>query len=152
QALGARHHDEGRPRDDPADDAHSLPRILTEIAHADIEDRAPHEIDRLEAEPIEDGRHRQHHGGGHARRPQGLMCVAQSDVDQANALHRVSSSSTQRVWMRPATKSGWPRIPRWNGRVVAMPSTSTRSSACAIRWMAALRSRPWAITLARRES
>ena len=108
QALPARHHDQRRVLDPAADDAHALPRVLAQIAHADVEYGAADEVDRLKAGAIESRRDVGHHRGGHARRPQALVRVAQRHVDKPNGLmfdlaggHQCTAvrnrSSTQRV-------------------------------------------------------
>jgi hypothetical protein len=82
QALPARHHDERRVLDPAADDAHALPRILAQIADADVEHGAADEIDGFEAGTVQPRRDVGHHRRGHARRPQALMRIAQRHVDK----------------------------------------------------------------------
>jgi hypothetical protein len=104
ETLPARHHDQWGPVEPAADDAHSFPRILPQIAHADIEHGAADEIDGFEAGAIEPRRNISHHRSRHARRPQALVRVAQRNVDESYgspAVHQCTavrnSFSTQRV-------------------------------------------------------
>src|SRR5215469_8025582 len=69
QTLAARHHDQRRLLDPPAKDAHSLPRVFTQVTHTYVKDGAPDQIDCLKSSPIEVWRQILHHCGGHARRP-----------------------------------------------------------------------------------
>lgn len=140
EALGAAHDDQRRPGHRLAHQAHPLPGVLPQVAHAHVEDGAAHQVDRLEPGAVQDGRDGQHHGGGHARGPEGLVSVAERRVDERDGAHRVSSSSAQRVWTRPATKSGWASARWWKEIVVAMPSTRKAARAARIRSSAAGRS------------
>jgi hypothetical protein len=109
QALPARHDDQRRFFHPAADDAHALPRVLAEIAHADVEHRAADEIDRLEAGAVEPRRQFRHHRGGHPGRPQALMRVAQRHVDELDCPVRhycAICCSTHRVWTLPPANSG----------------------------------------------
>ena len=72
----------GVSRTPSAQDTHALPGVLAQVAHADVEDRAADQVDRLEAGPIETGCDVGHRRGGHAGGPQALVRVAQGDVDE----------------------------------------------------------------------
>ena len=125
QALPARHHDERRMLDPAADDAHALPRVLAQIAHADVEHGAADQIDGFEAGAIEPRRDVGHHRGRHAGGPQALVRVAQRHVDEPYGFfagfagaHQCTCagccvrscvrnrSSTQRVWISARANSG----------------------------------------------
>ena len=130
QTLAARHHDQRRLLDPSAKDAHSLPRVLTQVANTDIEDGAPNQIDCLKSSVIEAWRQILHHCRGHARRPQTLMRVAQCHVDQVDGsfvAHQCVTacrfSSTHRVWTSARANSGCCRSRAWNGTVVSSPDT-----------------------------
>ena len=82
QALPAGMDDERRFGDPLAENPHTLPGILPQVAHADIEHRATDEIDRLEPGPVQSRSDIPHHGSRHPRRPQALMGIAQRHVDQ----------------------------------------------------------------------
>ncbi len=53
QALAARHHYQRRPFDPATENTHSLPRVLSQVAHANVEDRATNKIDCLKPGTIE---------------------------------------------------------------------------------------------------
>ena len=59
--------------------------ILVEEAHGNVEHRATQDIDVLVADAIERAQDGRHHRGGHPRRPQALMAVAERDVDETEA-------------------------------------------------------------------
>jgi hypothetical protein len=88
QALPARVDDERRFRDPGRQQPHPLPRVLAQIANANIEHRAAHEVDGLEARPVEARGDVAHHRRRHARGPQALVGVAQGDVDELDRAGR----------------------------------------------------------------
>src|SRR5439155_11717100 len=53
----------------------TLPRILMQITYADVEHGAAEDVDERVTGSINRAEDRSHHRGGHARRPQALMCV-----------------------------------------------------------------------------
>ena len=129
QALPARHHDKRRLFDPGAEDAHALPWVLAQVAHADVEHRAADEIDGLETGAVEHRRDFRHHGGRHARRPQALVRVAQRDVDEWNrspVAHQSAViwkfSSIQRVWTSACANSGHRNNCSWKDGMVCGPA------------------------------
>ena len=101
-----------------AQQADALPRILLQVADAHVEHRAAQDIDERIADAVDRCDDRRHHRGGHARRPQALVRVAQRHVDEAERAvgrpwrfavccvrrhHRRSrnTSSTNLVWTSP---------------------------------------------------
>ncbi|GAU04348.1 hypothetical protein BSLA_02r1885 [Burkholderia stabilis] len=73
--------------------AHSLPGVFLEIAHADVELNRGDEVDLSEAGLIHGFRDRKHVRGLHARCPKALMSITKCGVDDADflALHVHSS-------------------------------------------------------------
>ena len=105
QALAPVMHDEGRLPHPSAQDAHAFPGVLAQVAHADVEDRAADQVDRLEAGPVEARRDVRHRCGGHAGGPQALVCVAQGDVDERNRAFLGHGFSFSAVLHRCFTRS-----------------------------------------------
>ena len=85
EALPARQR-VARRREALAQQPDALPRILVQVAHADVEHRAAEDVDVGVAGAVDRAEDRRHHRGRHARRPQALVRVAQRDVDEVEAL------------------------------------------------------------------
>ena len=88
QALPARPYVERRPGHTLRREPHAKPRILAQVAHADIEYRAPDQIDPVEPHLVHAVDVRKKHPVRHARRPQRLLPVAQRHVDDLHGFHR----------------------------------------------------------------
>ena len=67
--------------------ADELERVFLQLADALLEQGAGDELDRFEPGPVEARGDRQHHAGGHGRRPQALMAVANGGVDETDFGH-----------------------------------------------------------------
>src|SRR6185369_10517770 len=141
-----------------ADDAHALPRVLTQVAYADVENGSADQVDGLEAGAVEARRQFGHHRCRHARGPQALVRIAQGHVYELDGFlrHQCAAiwnfSSTQRVWICARANSGRCTRSAWNGTVVARPATLKRASADLAVSMQAARSGPLTISLASIES
>ena len=86
QALAAHPAVERRAPDPRRHEADTLPRVLAEVAHTDVERHRGHQVDGVEPHGIHALGDRQHHRGRHARRPQRLMGVAQGHVDDTDLM------------------------------------------------------------------
>ncbi len=111
EALAAGHHDQRCFRDHPAHDPHPLPRVLEKVPDADVEHCAPHQVDGLEAQPIQVRRDGKHHRGSHPGGPEGLVGVPERGVDERDFPHAALTST--RFTGEARSPSGSDQIPRW---------------------------------------
>ena len=140
KALPPRVDDQRRFGDPLIENAHALPRVFAQVAHADIEHRPADKVDRLEPGASSRGAISCIMRGGHARGPEALMRIAQGDIDKADrAAHVFPLEHAARSFPRPT----WCDIvlvanpDRGEGAVqvdvVSIPSTRNAASAARAR-------------------
>ena len=88
-----------------AEETGLLPRILAQVAHADVELNRRHEVDLIEARALHRVSDRIHHRSRHARGPKALLRIAKRRIDDADGARGLRASYGRSVGGRVAPRS-----------------------------------------------